>query len=210
MLFNACTASHIVDYPCIGFVTAWERARSLHKETGELACKTAKRKSAISGCGLWPLLSTEVCGDSSFEGGSSSALQIRGTIYWDTFLWLRLNSKQVKLPEWMRRTLMRLGSPSIFSHFTCWLIWLGVLNSFVSVLSKHWHVAVGATLSTSNGPSLYFLKNALWCRAVLALCLRVLPVKHLLWCSLTWRQTGLKIKLLLNQQVSVYKIKNPP
>lgn len=62
----------IVDYPCIGFVLALDRARSLCQETGELACKTAKRKSAISGSGLWPLLSTQVCGDIDFEGGSAA------------------------------------------------------------------------------------------------------------------------------------------
>lgn len=67
----------------------------------------------------------------------------------------------------------------LFSHINCWLIWYRVFQLVCQWRFPNTDVAVGATLSTSNGQSLYFSKYVLRYRAVLTLCLRVLPFKHL-------------------------------
>lgn len=180
----ACTASCSVNTV---------RACSQREETHELLCKTANRKSAISGSGLWPLLSTQVCGDSGFEGGSSSAAQTRPSGSWDTFPWERVKRQAVGVVE------NNPPSSAVPHHLvvdSVWGLW-ACLGGF-----SNRDEAVASWLS------LYLVKRDLWCSAVLALCLRTLPVKHLLYVA-TPRHAHLKIRLLLTQQVSVYKIRKP-
>lgn len=182
LLFSACTASHIVNHPYIDFVTAWEPACSQCKETHELLCKTVKRKSAISGSGLWPLLSTQVCRDLGCEGGSSSALQIWGLGYWDTFLWEKLERRisQTVVVNEKNTHGARLSLHLFTRHLLIDLV-LGFETCLWGCFSNR-DIAVGATLSAS-WHILCLLKSAVWCRAALALCLRVLPSETLALCS---------------------------